>query len=290
MQTFLIPTSNAEYLAKKIQNLSKEMNIIIPEKNPAGKCLFADGEVYSRIPGAKNLKGKRVVVLHSGAPNPNSGLVELELILQILNENKIKPEIFFSYFPYARQDNIFEEGETNAAENLIKKLVNYYSVKKIYIIDPHFAQRQWVKKYPLACVSAVPLLKENAQAEFGKDIVFMSPDKGGQRRTGISGAEKQRNKGEIEMLDIEADIKGKVVAAVDDLIGSGGTLIKFKEKAKEAGAKEVIALATHGVIPEGVAKVKSAFSKFYLANTINLAEANVDVTELIVNTLYFAGV
>ena len=81
-----------------------------------------------RILKADQLRGKRVIVLHSGAPKPNEGLTELELILQILRDNQIKPEVFFTYFPYGMQDKVFERGETNVAENLVEKLINYNKV------------------------------------------------------------------------------------------------------------------------------------------------------------------
>ena len=142
MKTFIISTSQVGYLAKRIKRKLKGFEIIFPAKNVGGKRYFPNGEVYIKISKPETLKNKRVIVLHSGAPKPNEGLIELELILQILRDNKLKPEIFFTYFPYGMQDKVFEKGETNVAENLIKKLINYYKVKKIYLIDPHFGGRK----------------------------------------------------------------------------------------------------------------------------------------------------
>ena len=149
MRTFIIPTSTTEHLVKYIRAKTKDFEIIFPDLSRNGKRYFPDGEVYMRILKADQLRGKRVIVLHSGAPKPNEGLTELELILQILRDNQIKPEVFFTYFPYGMQDKVFEKGETNVAENLIEKLVNYYRVKTIYVIDPHFGGRKWMKKYPI---------------------------------------------------------------------------------------------------------------------------------------------
>jgi ribose-phosphate pyrophosphokinase len=282
MKKFIILTSKTSYFAAK---LKKNFQVVLSAENKVGEKVFADGEVYVKIPKINNLKKGKVIILHSGCPKPNEGLMELELILQILKEQKIKPELFFTYFPYSRQDKIFEKGETNAAENLIKKLVDYYKVRKIYAIDPHFAKRQWVKKYPIINLSAVPLLIEKAKRDFGKDIIFLSPDKGGKRRTGIKGLEKERIGKFIKLSGFSKNLKGRVVVAVDDIIGSGKTLLKFYKLAKKSGAEKVIALITHGVIPKGVKKVKKNFNKLYLTNSIAQKEANVDIVDLILENI-----
>jgi len=286
MKTYIIPTSNAEYLARNILTKTEDFEIIFPDLSRDGKRYFPDGEVYVKIPHLNKLKGKKVVVLHSGAPEPNEGLVELELILQILRDNKIKPEVFFAYFPYGMQDEVFERGETNVSENLIEKLVSYYKVKKIYIIDPHFGGRKWVKKYPIIPISAVPLLIKEVKRDFGEDILFLSPDTGGKRRTGIPGIEKRRlNSFNVKLFSRKLNLKGKIVGVVDDMIKTGGTLLKFYEIAKESGAKKIIALVTHGVIPEGISKIKKKYSKLYLTNTVKQKGANVDITDLIFKNL-----
>lgn len=287
MKNFIIiPTSTAEHLAKGIKSKGKSLEVILPEKNRERKRYFPDNEVYMKISKADKLRGERVVVLHSGAPMPNKGLIELELILEILKDNKVKPEVFFTYFPYSQQDKVFEKGETNAAENLLKKLVSYYKVKKIYIIDPHFGGRNWVKKYPIIGVSAVPYLIKKAWRDFDENILFLSPDKGGKRRTGFSGIEKERlTSFKVKIFSQKLDLKGKIVGAVDDILETGGTLLRFYEFAEKSGAKKVIVLITHGVLPLSVSKIEKRYSKLYLTNTIKQKEANVDVIDLISKTL-----
>lgn len=282
----ILPTSQAKWLANKISLKTKGVEIIFPDLNRDKKRHFPDGEIYASIPQVKKIRNKKVVVLHSGAPNPNEGLAELELILQILRDNKINPEVFFTYFPYAMQDRVFEKGETNVAENLAEKLINFYHVKKIYIIDPHFKGRAWVKKYPIFSLSAVPLLIEQAKKDWGENLVILSPDKGGKRRTKISGFKKQRlNSFDVKMNSSKINIKGKIVGVVDDMIKTGGTLLKFCEIAKKSGAKEVIALITHGVMPKGILRIKNNYSKLYLANTIKRKESNIDITKLIIDNV-----
>lgn len=284
--TFVIPTSQAKYLAKKISAKSGNLKVIWPEMNRDKKRHFPDGEIYASINQAPRLKNKRIVVLHAGSPHPNEGLVELELILQILRDNKVRPEVFFTYFPYAMQDKVFKKGETNVAENLTEKLISFYGVRKIFIIDPHFKGRNWVKRYPVVTLSAVPLLIRRAENDWGKDILLLSPDKGGKRRTKISGFRKKRlNSFNVNMVSTGQNLKNKIVAVVDDMIKTGGTLLKFCDIAKSAGAKSIIALITHGVMPRGILKIKRNYSKLYLANTIGRKESNIDVTDLIIENI-----
>ena len=282
MKIYLIPTTTTEHLVKNLSATEKNLKIVFPDLSRDGKRLFPDGEIYVKILKTRRLKNKRVIVLHSGAPKPNEGLMELELILQILRDNKIEPEVFFAYFPYGMQDKVFEKGETNVAENLIEKLINYYQVKKIYIIDPHFGGRKWVKKYPIISISAVPILIEKVQKEFDRNILFLSPDIGGKRRTKIPGFKKKRlNSFDVKIFSPSSNLKGKIVGVVDDMIKTGGTLLKFYKIAKKAGAKKIIALITHGVMPDGISKIRRRYLKLYLTNTIKRKDSNIDITDLI---------
>jgi ribose-phosphate pyrophosphokinase len=286
MKVFIIPTPTTEHLVKKLKKQERLAEVVFPKKNKEKSRLFPDGEAYIRIPQANKLKKGRVVVLHSGSPRPNEGLVELEMILQILKDDKVAPEVFFTYFPYGQQDKIFMEGEINMAESLIRKLVHYYGVRKIYVIDPHFGKEKWLKKYPVASLSAVPLLVKKAKGDLGNNILFLSPDKGGKRRTGICGVKKERiDSFRVEMSSHEINIKNETVAVVDDIIETGGTLLRFNDYIKKCGAKKIIVLATHGVLKSGVEKTKKTFSRLYLTNTINQKEANIDISDLILKNI-----
>jgi ribose-phosphate pyrophosphokinase len=287
MKNFIIFTSTTEHLKESLIKKTKGVEFVFLEKNKEGKRNFPDGETYIRISRVRKMIGGRVVVLHSGSPNPNEGIVELEMVLQILKDYKIEPEVFFTYFPYGQQDKIFLKGEENAAENLIRKIIDYYSVDKIYAIEPHFGKMRWVERYPFVEISAVPLLLKKVKKDFKDDILFLSPDKGGKRRTGISGLKKKRQDSfNVELsLDQDIDLKGKNVGLVDDILETGGTLIGCYKKAKSLGAKEVIALITHGPLESGMERVEGKFSNLYLTNTIKNKRANIDISSLIAGVL-----
>lgn len=283
----VIPTTSAEHLIHKIDK-AKGIKVVHPERNKDNERLFPDGEVYTRINDVEKLEG-RVVVLHAGMPNPNIGLTELEMLLEILRLNKeITIEVFFTYFAYGMQDKAFEGGETNVAENILKKLVNYYEVKRVYAIDAHFQGKQWINKYPFTNVSAVSLLKAAAEKE-NPELVYATPDAGSHRRTGIKGTKKKRidsYNNEMECDDnFSNSVKGKTVAVIDDLLETGGTLDKFYDECKKCGARDVVALITHAVLPVGLNRIANKYPKLYLTNSINRRESNVDITHLIADTI-----
>lgn len=283
----IIPTSTTEHLSKKLIG-TPDIKVFFLGKNKDNKRYFPDGEVYVRIPEVDKLTG-RTVILHSGAPNPNKGLVELEMVLQIVGASGAFPlEVFFSYFPYGKQDKIFREGETNAAKDLAEKLTEYYQVERVFIIDAHFAGREWVKGYPIVDIPAHDLLINRFLQDY-PGAVFIAPDLGGQGRTNLRGFGKKRlDSYRTEMQadeELKALIKGQVVGVVDDFVETGGTMIRCYEKCIKWGAKEVFALITHGVLPSGIKKVLKKYSRLYLTNTIDREEANTDVSGLILESL-----
>ncbi len=68
---------------------------------------------------------------------------------------------------------------------------------------------------------------------------------------------------------IEGDPRGKDVVIIDDLIHSGGTIIKCLEALKAAGAERVSAYATHGVMEEGAWRkfLTAGFDKVWITDT-----------------------
>ncbi len=285
-KTILVPTLRATHLAKLISN--EDIEVVYPLGNREGQRFFPDGEVYARLPDwIKDFDG-RVVVLHSGMPDPNRSLIELQMILSILCNSKATVEVFFAYFSYGMQDHASHDGETNMARDIVSKLVNYYNVEKVYVLDAHFSNQTWIFDYPIVQVSAGALLYSTVRRDY-PDVIFMAPDAGSQRRTQLTGTSKSRhNSFDVEINwdeEFQSKVAGKIVAVVDDLVETGGTLVKFSEACKECNAKGTVAVITHGVLVEGIKRVKTLFSHLYLTNSISREDSNIDVSGLIVSAI-----
>ncbi|MFH1127698.1 MAG: phosphoribosyltransferase family protein [archaeon] len=302
---YVIPTTKAEHIARILQK--KGMNVIFASKNKDDKSQFPDGELYTRIKEVERLAGERVVVLHSGQPDPNSGLVELYNVLEILNnpvasahikdkeysyrqlKKPASVEVFFLYFPYGMQDKVFDTGECNMAESIVRKLVSYYNVSKIYALDPHFEGAIWAKKYPISVVKAVDAINDALLADGVTDAVKVAPDLGSQSRLDIGGFLKKRmNSFDVELSNdstLEDKVKGKTAVVWDDLIETGGTMSKAGKALSLMGAKKVVAVATHGVLERGIKRIMESYSKLYLTNSIDGHQANVDVSGIVMKAI-----
>ena len=101
-------------------------------------------------------------------------------------------------------------------------------------------------------------------------LAVISPDAGGMKRAemlrealevalarpvGKGLAEKHRSAGVVSGDLFVGDVAGATALIVDDLISTGGTLLRTARSARAAGAKRVIALVTHGLFMEGSAEV-----------------------------------
>lgn len=261
--------------------------IVKPTPNKEGKFHFPDGEIYLRLPNLKDVGN--ITIVHSGYPNPNDGLIELYMMLDIIRQyrkSKGKVHIVFTVFPYARQDNDYFDGELNAARELIRTLMSK-GATSFDIIDAHFAGEPWTREFPIGNVSMTEKLMTNAKIILNnQNIVFMTPDAGSRRRTKIkSGTTKKRtNSFEVEVKsdDMFRDqVSGNIVGVVDDLLSTGMTLQRFLTEARQNGAKKVAAVVTHGVNPAGIELTGSTFDGLIMTNTIDRPEANVDVTQTV---------
>jgi len=304
METYILSTPSAEHIGIKLQEMGA--NVLFLGKNKDGERFFPDGEQYTRIPDIEMLGGNRVVVLHSGMPDPNGGLIWLQNTLYALQKptkseklgnKKFKyssleqpkiVDVFFTYCPYARQDKGFETGEAIAAENVFRSIVNDYGANHVFTIDLHCAGAEWIKKYPVTNISANDELMSAIEKDGYIDVISIGPDAGAQMRNGINGLDKERkNSFEVRIqANQELNIYGKTVRIIDDVISTGRTMVDARDAIMKCGANDVVAAITHGVMTEGIEKVYGAYGgKFYLTNTINRPEANVDITRLVWETI-----
>jgi ribose-phosphate pyrophosphokinase len=136
-----------------------------------------------------------------------------------------------------------------------------------------------------------------------KDSAFsvVSPDPGGAKRAelfrealeaalgrpvGKAFADKHRSGGVVTGDLFIGDVEGTTALVIDDLISTGGTLLRAAKAARKAGASRVIALVTHGLFMAGAAEAlaDSAIDRLVIADAVppfrlgeGLARTKVDV-------------
>jgi ribose-phosphate pyrophosphokinase len=82
------------------------------------------------------------------------------------------------------------------------------------------------------------------------------------------------NDDRTEILNIIGDVYGKTAILFDDIIDTGGSLIKIANALQDREVKEIYAACTHGVLSgHAVEKIAaSPIKKLFVTNTIPLSE------------------
>ena len=118
-----------------------------------------------------------------------------------------------------------------------------------------------------------------------KDIVVVSPDTGGimraeklqaalERRSGrrVTGAfmEKHRAGGVVTSGALVGQVRDRTAIIFDDLISSGGTMVRAAKACQAAGARRVLAAATHGLFIDqgGTLLQEQAVEQVVVADTV----------------------
>lgn len=116
---------------------------------------------------------------------------------------------------------------------------------------------------------AATLFLDGAMRFRDEPLCVLSPDPGGVKRAelfrealearagkpvGKAFADKHRSAGVVTGDLLVGDVKDATVLLVDDLISTGGTLVRAARAAKQAGARRVIAMAAHGLFMPGAAE------------------------------------
>ncbi|SVA22414.1 uncharacterized protein METZ01_LOCUS75268 [marine metagenome] len=238
---------------------------------------FPDGEGYVRVPtDAIDAVRAEPVVLVSNT-YPDSGVVQTVLLLEAVADvrkgelsnlkeeepqslDDVGPGIYLAipYFGYSRQDKRFSKGEALSARVIAEILER--SCDGIAILDLHEPAVLEGMDVPMQFVSSMPEIAERLQTEVSPDFI-LSPDKGAiARATEVAGLigcefsylEKTRvDAHTIEHTPKDLDVDGKVVAIVDDMISTGGTICRASDALRRQGAVEVHAACTHGLFTGG---------------------------------------
>jgi len=151
-------------------------------------------------------------------------------------------------------------------------------------LDLHAGQIQGFFNIPVDNLFATPVLIEYIKGLNLSDITFVSPDAGGVERTrafakqlnaSLAIIDKRRERAnEVDVMNIIGDVKDENTFIVDDIIDTGGTLIKAASALVKAGAKSVYACCTHAVLSgKAMERINSSdLKKLVITDTIPTKE------------------
>ena len=290
MVKFTVIGGNASSdLAKRIARRLKAPYI------KTGKKVFPDGE--SKITIDQIPKKSIVIVVQSTYPPVDTNLLELLSIVSKVQKVSSKVYAVIPYMGYARQDREFLGGEIITI-GVVGKLLKAAGVKKILTVDIHSKLALKELKIPSENVSAMEVLVKHFKKINMKDPLVVSPDLGGQERakkfanilkTDFIALKKHRDRktGKVEILTRKVDVKNRDLILVDDMISTGGSIVKATKFLKKHKCKRVFVACTHALLVNNAAKdiKNSGVYQIISTNTIPGNSSKVDVSKVISDAL-----
>ena len=218
---------------------------------------FADGEVFVQI--NETVRNKDTFIIQpTGRPSSNENWMELYCIIDALKRASAKRiTAVIPYYGYSRQDRK-NEPRVPITSKLVANLLTKAGADRVLALDLHAAQIQGFFDIPVDHM----LSKNVFLGKINKDIdlsnaIIVSPDIGGVGRSrfiakalnlDIAIIDKRRDRAnECEIMNIVGDVEGKDAIIIDDIIDTGGTLIKGINALKQAGMNKIYVFVTHAV-------------------------------------------
>ena len=290
MVKFTVVSGNSPIdLAKRIAKKLKSPHIKTEKK------VFPDGE--SKITINQIPKKSIVVVVQSTYPPVDSNLLELLSIVSKVQKFSSKVYAVIPYMGYARQDREFLGGEI-VTIGVVGKLLKAAGVKKVLTVDIHSKLALKELKISSENISAMDVLVKHFKKLKMKEPLVVSPDMGGQERaekfanllkTDFISLKKHRDRktGKVNILSGKVDVKNRDLILVDDMISTGGSIVKATQFLKKQKCRRVFVACTHAVLVNDASKkIKNAgVSQIISTNTIPGESAKVDVSRVIADAL-----
>jgi len=253
------------------------------ERGQASVTRFSDGEVYVQI--LENVRGADVFVLQPTCYPVDLHLMELLLMIDAFKRasaRRITPVM--PYFGYARQDRK-DRPRVPVSAKLVADLLTTAGADRALMVDLHAPQIQGFFNIPVDHLFASPVLVDYFRKLNLPELTVVSPDAGGVERarffakkmdSALAIIDKRRTDMNVpEVMYVVGDVEGRTCLILDDIIDTGGTLVKAAEALLDNGAREVYACASHAVLsgPALERISQSRLRQVVVTNTIPLGEA-----------------
>jgi ribose-phosphate pyrophosphokinase len=244
---------------------------------------FADGEINVNI--EETVRGCDVFVVQPTSAPANDHLMELLIMCDALKRASAKTiNLVIPYYGYARQDRKSKSRQPISAR-LVADLIQTAGADRVIVMDIHAAQIQGFFNIPMDNLMGLSTLANYILDKKLPNTVVVSPDHGGVTRarelakvleTPIAIIDKRRPEpNKAEVMNIIGDVCGKNCVIIDDMIDTAGTLKAASEALKKAGALDIYACATHGVLSgPAIERInESALKEVVITNTIHQDES-----------------
>ena len=282
---------------KSSENLAKELSKKIKANFVKSEIrVFADGE--SKITLIGKLSKKKSIVVQSIYPPVDTNLVQALSLITKAKENSSEVTAVIPYMGYARQDREFLPGEI-VTMNVLGKLFKSAGASKIIIVDIHSLIGLKYFTIKTKNVTAVPDLAEYFKKLSLKNPLVVSPDQGGLERAKEFAKEfnsdyialektRDRKTGKVKIKTKKlAEVENRDLILVDDMISTGGSIIKATQFLKKQKCKRIYVACTHALLMNDAEnKIKKAgVTSIISTNTIPGKTSKVDVSKAIAKAM-----
>jgi ribose-phosphate pyrophosphokinase len=278
----------------KLKVFSGNANLALAEeicdflRIPLGKInltTFSDGELYCQI--LENVRGKDVFLIQPTCCPVNSNLMELLIMIDAFKRSSAtRITSVIPYYGYGRQDRK-DKPRVPISSKLVADLLTAAGTDRILSMDLHAGQIQGFFDIPVDHLFAAPVLIEYLKKLKIPNLTIVSPDAGGVERArafakrldaDLAVVDKRRTApNEAEVLHIIGHVSGRNVIICDDMIDTGGTLVKTVHALKRKRVEKIYACATHGILSgPAIERLRNApIEEIILTNTVPLAKSRI---------------
>jgi ribose-phosphate pyrophosphokinase len=253
-------------------------------KTTIGKSIvknFSDGEINVEID--ESVRGMDVFAIQSICDPVNNNLMELLILIDAVKRASARRiTAVLPYYGYARQDRKVSPRAPISAK-LVADLITTAGASRILAVDLHAGQIQGFFNIPVDHLFAAPIILDYLK-KIKNDVVIVSPDAGGVERArayakrlnaSLAIIDKRRDSPNVaQVMNIIGDVSGMTAVLVDDMVDTGGTLVRGASALMEKGAKEVRACCTHPVLSGRAIEVimESPIEEMIVTDTIPLKD------------------
>jgi len=286
----VVSGKSSEDLAKKLSRKIKA-NLVKSEVK-----IFPDGESKITLDG--NISKEKSIVVQSMYPPVDTNLIQALSLISKAKEISSEVIAIIPYMGYARQDTEFLPGEI-VTMKVLGKLFKGAGASKIITVDIH--SMIGLKHFTLKTknVSAMPNLVKYFKKLRLKRPLVISPDQGGKDRakefadefgSEYIALEKNRDRktGKVQIKTKNTDkVAGRDLILVDDMISTGGSIIKATQFLKKQKCKKVYVACTHALLMNDAEKKirEIGVTNIVSANTIPGKTSVVDISDIIAKAI-----
>jgi ribose-phosphate pyrophosphokinase len=260
------------------EDIARHLGVDLGETNLSE---FPDGEIHCRF-GA-SIRGSDVFIIQTHSRPVNKSIMEQLIMIDAAKRASAKRiTAVCPYYGYSRQDRK-SSGREPITAKLVADMLSTAGADRVVSLDLHSGQVQGFFDVPVDHLTAMPILTEYVQVNFGDGVVIVSPDAGRVKLTerfvrhlnaDLAIVHKRRTGVEVDALDVIGSVAGRTCILVDDQINTAGTICAAAELLVANGAAEVHAMATHAIFAEpAIDRLKnSVLSRVVVTDTLPIPD------------------